>query len=178
MTKRLVFRISAGIGFVLILCKLCVDTCSADINTIQHALEMLEQLKPVASMNTVSFFYLCVAIAPAVFALCCGCWGVIGYASWKFAKATWATRQSSLKKWKRWENAHFWAKKWWHLLQMLDKFCNFVFEKDFCELKPIDASIESHRIDKLRNKRIGYVCHGEYRGCTVGRELVILNWLY
>lgn len=98
MNKRKIFTICASIGFALVICKLCVGTCDADISTIQHALANLEQLKPIESMNTVSFFYLCIAVAPVAFAISCGCFGVICLALWKFAKTSCTIRQILRKK--------------------------------------------------------------------------------
>ena len=86
MSKRSVFRISAGIGFALILIYLCACTHDADITTISYAWDTINQLKPIAALNTVSLLYLLLAITPLCFALNCGAIGVVCYALWKMCK--------------------------------------------------------------------------------------------
>ncbi|MCQ2607048.1 MAG: hypothetical protein MJ204_10995 [Bacteroidales bacterium] len=79
MTKnsRKTFIVCACIGFIMSLIKIVVNTSSANITTIQTALSNLEQLLPWESLNTITIFYLCIAIVPVLMAMCLGALGVV-----------------------------------------------------------------------------------------------------
>lgn len=98
MNKRKIFTICASIGFALVLIYLCVCTREADISTISHVLDTIDQLKPIASFNTVSILYLFLAVTPLCFALNCGVWGIVCYALWKISKKLSRTKSFSVKK--------------------------------------------------------------------------------
>lgn len=75
--NRKTFVVCACIGFIMSLIKIGVDTVNADITTIQTALSNLGQLLPWESLNTITIFYLCIAIVPALMAMCLGVLGVV-----------------------------------------------------------------------------------------------------
>ena len=75
--SRKTFIVCACIGFVVSLIQTVVNTHNADITTIQTALSNLRQLLPWESLNTITIFYLCIAIMPALMAMCLGVLGIV-----------------------------------------------------------------------------------------------------
>jgi len=81
--KQKCFWIGAGIGFALILIKLCACTWNADLSTIEVAISTIEKWND-SFLNPTMCFYLILTICPMAVVLMIGFLGELLYCLYRF----------------------------------------------------------------------------------------------